>query len=125
MNPIYKADPGDPRRVPAHVISDAISNMMFLVLLAGCVFVLSKLSWWLGAIPFWILVAIISVTIVQYIFNSILFFAFFAKSVIAGFRGNWESFRSSVPLLVGIVFKIVESAIALYLMRRLWLHFYR
>jgi uncharacterized membrane protein YjdF len=125
MNPIYKADLGNPQHEPAHVISDAISNMMFLALLAGGVFVLSKLSWWLGVVPFWIVLAIISVTVVQYIFNSLLFLAFFAKSVIAGFRGDWESFRSSVPLLVGIVFKIVESAIALYLMRRLWLHFYR
>ena len=125
MNPIYKAHLGDPRHVPAPVISDAISNMTFLLLLAGGVFVLSKLSWWLGVIPFWILVAIISVTIAQYIVSSLLFLAFFTKSVVAGFRGDWESFRSSVPLLVGIVFKIAESAIALYLMRRLWLHFYR
>ena len=125
MNPIHEIDLRDPRQAQAHVISDAVSNMIFLALLAGCVFLLSKLSWWLGVIPFWIVVIIVSVTVFQYTVNTLVFLVFFTKSVVAGFRGDWKDFHGFVPLFVGIAFKIAESVIALYLMWRLWRHFYR
>jgi hypothetical protein len=125
MNQFDTPNPNEDWRVPERVILDAIENMFFLVILAGGVFVVSKFSRLLGIIPFWIIAAIVAVTVVQYIATWIAFLFFFIKSVVTGFRGNWEPCRSSIPLLVGTAFKVAESAVALYLMWRLWLHFYR
>ena len=121
-----KSGLSDPRQIPVSVVIwDAITNMIVLVILTGVVFVLSKLSWRFGVISFWILVAIVSITILQYVVTTLAYLVYLTKCAVTGFRGDWYPFRSNASLLVGTAFKIAESAIALYLVWRLWLHFYR
>jgi hypothetical protein len=115
----------DPRQATPVVIRDAISNIFFVLISACVVFGLSKLSWWAGVVPFWILAAICGVCILQYLLSAVLQVVLLAGSLWEGFRTGWESFRLQLIKSLGTSFKILEAAVDAAVIFYLWTYFYR
>ncbi len=115
----------DPLQVTPVVIRDALSNIIFALLAAGVVFGLSKLSWWAGVIPFWILALIGSICILQYAISAILQIVLLFGTFVSGFQAGWEPFRVQLIKSIGTFFKILEATVDATIIFYLWGYFYR
>lgn len=124
MSVFPHVDISDPRQATPAVIRDAILNILTVLIASAVIYGLSKVSWWAGVIPFWILAVITVISVLMYVFSAILCLSALVADFISGFSSGWEPFQLSVLTSIGTLFKLLEATVDILVIYSFWTYFY-